>query len=155
MSRETICRRVVGNLDDYDREVRRLRKDEVRLNNELAKLDQDMSAALMRSVEGSSGVGRRPAIGGRGGRGGSAFDILTGVGGALLNDNSSEVRRINEQARQTKKDLDDIIRQIDHILQNVRRQQSEFNEFQCYNLGYSHEVLNVRSADGLLEQLWA
>lgn len=153
MSRETICRRVVGNLDDYKRELESLRKDEGRLKNELAKLEQDLSEALTRSIEAGGGVGRRPTFGSRGGRIGTSFDVVTGIGGALLSDNSSEIRGIREQIERRRSDVGDVRRSINNIVQNVRRQQSEFNEFQCAQLGYGHEVLNIRSGDSLLEPL--
>jgi len=124
MSREKICRRVVGNLEDYKRELDGLREKEGGLIDDLAELQRELSGAMMRSVEGGGDVGRRPATGGRGGRGGSAFDIVSGVGGALLSDNSGEVRRIEEQAKRKKAELDDFQRRINSIRQNVRRQQS-------------------------------
>lgn len=48
-------------------------------------------------------------------------------------------------------ELDVINVRIESILQNVRSQQSEFNHYQCYNLGYAHDVLNIRSCERVVQ----
>ena len=142
-----ICSRAVGNLEDYERTLEDLRDDRRRQTAELEKVERELANERMRSVEGGSGIGRRPTAGGRGGRAGTAFDIIAGVGSALLSDNSARIRELADEVSQLKKKLDDVNNRISRVLQNVHRMHTEFNEYQCYNLGYSHEVLNIRPSD--------
>ncbi|MEM6496848.1 MAG: hypothetical protein AAF709_08985, partial [Pseudomonadota bacterium] len=127
--------------------LRNLRDNRRRKMAELENVARELADERMRSVEGGSGVGRRPAAGGRGGRAGTAFDIIAGVGAALLSDNSGRISQLEDQARWYRNKLADLSGRISGVEQNVRRMHSEFNAYQCYNLGYRHEVLNIRCSE--------
>ena len=146
MSRETLCRRIVGNLRDLESELKALRtqaagvRDEVRLPN----------ARRSDEIEESSGTGfpgRRPS---RGGRVGIALDIISALGQVLANDNSDVIRDLERDIVELERQLDAINKTIREKEKLVRDQQDEFNRHDCFGMGFSHEVLNIRSADQVL-----
>ena len=151
MSRDMICSRVVGNLEDYERERDDLQKEVQKFESLIAHRKRELANEQTQSVGGGIGVGRRPAAGGRGGRAGALFDIATGIGGALLSDNSRRIRELQDQIATDNSRLKDLKRELNILEQNARRMRGEFNKYECYNLGYSHEVLNTRSTDGAVD----
>ena len=151
MSRDMICSRVVDNLEDIKREREKFDSQMADIERLIARRERELANELTQSVGGGIGVGRRPAASGRGGRAGALFDIATGIGGALLSDNSRRIRELQDQIVNDKIELGKLRRKIDNLEQNVRRLRGDFNKYQCYALGYSHEVLNTRSTDGAVD----
>lgn len=151
MSRDMICSRVVGNLEDYDRERGKIDDDIADIKSRIAKRERELADEQTQSVGGGIGVGRRPVAGGRGGRAGALFDIATGIGSALLSDNSRRIRELRDQIARDNSRLKDLKRELNILEQNARHMRGEFNKYECYNLGYSHEVLNTRSTDGAVD----
>ena len=147
MSRVELCRRIVGNIENLDQELAELRRLKSRLENSQRRADEDLSAALDQSLGTGSGPGRRPS---RGGRIGTGLDIISAIGQVIANDNSAEVHRLQSEVHRLGAQIREVENRIAGKLYALRDQQAEYNRFDCFDLGFSHAVLDARSAGQIL-----
>ena len=147
MSRETACRRIVANLESIEREPAEPRKQRLDKASELDSLKQQLAQARQDSVATGSGAGRRPS---RGRLVGIGLDIISAVGQVIADDSSHEIRELERSLARAMAEFNRLIGEIRIKDRLVDDQQAEFDRFDCFALGFSHEVLNIRSGDKVI-----
>lgn len=141
MSREVFCQRIVDNIEDIRAELEPLRRRRDEFKAELANQQSNLDQAIHDASEPSFGVGRLPR---RRNPVGIGVDVLSAIGEVLTDDSVEEIRRLRSRIEELSREIDRIDDQIGQKESLLQEQHSAFNQNACYDLGFSHEVLNVR-----------
>ncbi len=135
---EVLCERIVGNLEALGRELIELRRQARRREDDIAAIRGNLAEAVERG-NGGSGIGRRPTRR----RDGIGLDIISAIGQVIGSDNSAEIDRLEQQIADAESDLARLEHEIADKERLIADEQSDFVRYNCYDLGHSHEVLNL------------
>ena len=141
MIRQKTCELVTDNIVNIGRELNALRDQSRAVKARLDRLERRRDAVFRDAYDSSSNIGRVPR---RRDRLDRDLDIVSAIGQVLKDESSRRIQSLESEISDAQRRLERIeggIRQRQIIL---RDQQGEFNGYECYDLGFSHEVLNVR-----------
>lgn len=131
MNRDSVCRRIVGNIEGIDAERKFLKERRDRLKIDLANARSKLGREI--SDRSGSGAGslrvprRRNPVG-------IGLDIISAIGQTIHN-NREDVRALESRVAEISRELEHVENEIRQKEFNLRDQQSEFNRFECFDLG--------------------
>ena len=140
MNRKTLCTRIVGNVTDIHQELKQLRKQLRRSQSKIYSLQQEIGTIIRGANGQATSIARLPK---RLGSYGVALDVLGAIAQVATDDSAQRIQALQSEIsalQREGKSIEDAIRLKERLLQD---QQGEFNSFQCYDMGFSHEVLNL------------
>ncbi len=140
MNRETLCTRIVSNVTGIHQELKQLRKQLRRSQSKIYSLQQEIGTTIRGANSQATSIARLPK---RLGSYGVAMDVLGAIALVATDDSAQRIQALQSEIsalQRERKSIEDAIRLKERLLQD---QQGEFNSFQCYDMGFSHEVLNL------------
>ena len=140
MSRYDICQRIVANIQSMKSELDALENDRRNLELRLQRRQDELDRIFDDALEPGLPIGRAPK---RPGRVGTGLDIIGALGQVLNDDSPRVIRELQSEIGAFMHELERVEEQIRRKSELIRNQQGEFNRYGCFNLGFSHEVLNA------------
>lgn len=140
MNRETLCIRIVSNVTGIHQEISELRNRRTTKQDEVQRRQNEIGAIIRGANGQATSIARLPK---RLGSYGVALDVLGAIAQVATDDSAQRIQALQSEIsalQREGKSIEDAIRLKERLLQD---QQGEFNSFQCYDMGFSHEVLNL------------
>ena len=144
-SRNDLCQEIASQLRDLKRDWRALTNEFERVKykeQELSVRFAELQAKRERFIALGVSVPARVAVGG-------PIGAATSVLGAIANAN--ELARLDSQLAMLKPQLQNLRNRLQELerkrtskMDLIRQYQANFNKYDCFELGFSHELLNMR-----------
>ena len=139
---DVLCKRVVDNIRNLNRELRNLdeRRREIMNNVEKQLVEIRQAEDDLAKLEAYAPVSSIVRVLG----GTAALSVVAGAANEIEKSKArSRIRYLQRELKRIKSPIEEIDRKRERKLELIRESQRDFSHLGCFKLGFSHEVLNL------------